>query len=166
MKSFMTRLLSLVTILAAIFIYQAVGTVRNKNEQILQMQAEAAETQNRLDSDETKLEALAADAGSTSSAAVSTDTAGSGQYKDGTYEGEAEGYGGPIDLTVTVSGGRITDITVLSHDGEDDAFFGNAVSIIDTIISAQSADVDTVSGATFSSTGIKNAVADALSQAQ
>ncbi|MGN0274399.1 MAG: hypothetical protein ACI4DT_06395 [Chordicoccus sp.] len=64
MKSFMTRLLSLVTILAAIFIYQAVGTVRNKNEQILQMQAEAAETQNRLDSDETKLEALAADAGS------------------------------------------------------------------------------------------------------
>lgn len=40
-----------------------------------------------------------------------------------------------------------------------------AEDIIPTIIDAQSADVDTISGATFSSTGIKNAVAQALKEA-
>ena len=45
------------------------------------------------------------------------------------------------------------------------AYLTTAESILDDILKAQSADVDTVSGATFSSTGIRDAVSDALEQA-
>ena len=46
------------------------------------------------------------------------------------------------------------------------AYLSQAESVIDSILSAQSTDVDTVSGATFSSTGILNAVDDALGKAE
>ena len=48
---------------------------------------------------------------------------------------------------------------------EDGAYLSMAEDIIPTIIEAQSADVDTISGATFSSTGIKEAVTQALEEA-
>ena len=79
-------------------------------------------------------------------------------YKDGTYTGEAEGYGGTIQVEVTLTGDEITSINVVSAPGEDSAYLSQAESVIDSILSAQSTDVDTVSGATFSSTGILNAV--------
>ena len=50
--------------------------------------------------------------------------------------------------------------------GEDSAYLSQAEGVISSIISAQSTDVDTVSGATFSSTGIINAVVDALGKAE
>ena len=80
-------------------------------------------------------------------------------YKDGTYTGEAEGYGG-------TTGDEITSINVVSAPGEDSAYLTQAESVIDSILSAQSTDVDTVSGATFSSTGILNAVDAALGKAE
>ena len=83
-------------------------------------------------------------------------------YKDGTYTGEAEGYGGTIQVEVTLTGDEITSINV----GEDSAYLSQAESVIDSILSAQSTDVDTVSGATFSSTGILNAVDAALGKAE
>lgn len=65
-------------------------------------------------------------------------------------------------MSVTVSGGKITDITITSYE-DDQQFFERAEStIIDKIISAQSIQVSTVSGATFSSNSILEAVADAL----
>ena len=87
-------------------------------------------------------------------------------YKDGTYTGEAEGYGGTIQVEVTLTGDEITSINVVSAPGEDSAYLSQAESVIDSILSAQSTDVDTVSGATFSSTGILNAVDDALGKAE
>ena len=87
-------------------------------------------------------------------------------YKDGTYTGEAQGYGGTIQVEVTLSGDEITSINVISAPGEDSAYLSQAESVIDSIISAQSTDVDTVSGATFSSTGILNAVDEALGKAE
>ena len=57
---------------------------------------------------------------------------------------------------------EITDIQVTSAPGEDSAYLSRREGVISSIISAQSTDVDTVSGATFSSTGIINAVVDAL----
>ena len=42
-----------------------------------------------------------------------------GAYKDGTYEGEADGFGGPIQVKVTVENGEITDIEVVSAEKED-----------------------------------------------
>ena len=98
----------------------------------------------------------------------SSDTAASGEgvYKDGTYTGEAQGFGGTIQVQVTLSGDEITDIQVTSAPGEDAAYLSQGEGVISSIISAQSTDVDTVSGATFSSTGIINAVVDALGKAE
>ena len=75
------------------------------------------------------------------------------------------GFGGAIQVEVTVEGGSITDISIVSAEKEDGAYLSMAEDIIPTIIDAQNADVDTISGATFSSTGIKNAVAQALEEA-
>ena len=87
-------------------------------------------------------------------------------YKDGTYTGEAEGYGGTIQVEVTLAGDEITSINVVSAPGEDSAYLSQAESVINSVISAQSTDVDTVSGATFSSTGILNAVDEALGKVE
>lgn len=65
-------------------------------------------------------------------------------------------------MTVTVENGEITDITVESYK-DDQQFFSRAQSgVISAILQSQNTDVDAVSGATFSSNGIKEAVANAL----
>ncbi|MCR4795840.1 MAG: 4Fe-4S binding protein [Ruminococcus sp.] len=85
-----------------------------------------------------------------------------GIYTDGTYKGSGNGFRGKTEVTVTVESGVITDITVDSYK-DDKEFFQKAKSgVIADIIKSQSTDVDAVSGATFSSNGIKEAVADAL----
>lgn len=81
---------------------------------------------------------------------------------DGTYQGQGEGFRGTTSVSVTVENGKITDITVVSYE-DDESFFVRAQdTIISEIINAQSLDVSSVSGATFSSNGILEAVADAL----
>ncbi|WP_270394824.1 FMN-binding protein [Blautia obeum] len=87
-------------------------------------------------------------------------------YKDGTYTGSAQGFGGAITVQVTLANDEITDIQVTSAPGEDSAYLSQGEGVISSIISTQSTDVDTVSGATFSSTGIINAVVDALGKAE
>lgn len=87
-------------------------------------------------------------------------------YKDGTYTGSAQGFGGTITVQVTLASDEITDIQVTSAPGEDSAYLSQGEGVISSIISAQSTDMDTVSGATFSSTGIINAVVDALGKAE
>lgn len=85
-----------------------------------------------------------------------------GQYVDATYEGTAQGYRGEVKVRVKVSGGAISSVTVESYS-DDDEFFNRAKNtIINEIISSQTADVQTVSGATYSSRGIIQAVANAL----
>ncbi len=85
-----------------------------------------------------------------------------GSYKDGVYTGEGEGFRGTTKVQVTVEDGYIADITVLSFR-DDREFFQRAQSaVIDAILTDQTADVDAVSGATFSSNSIMDAVADAL----
>ncbi|MBR2778885.1 MAG: FMN-binding protein [Firmicutes bacterium] len=86
-------------------------------------------------------------------------------YKDGSYTASGRGFGGDITLTVTIAGGRISDITINDASGEDKAYFDMAVTLLQTIISGQSADVDAVSGATYSSNGILTAVRNALEEA-
>lgn len=82
--------------------------------------------------------------------------------RDGTYQGQGEGFRGTTSVSVTVESGKITDITVLSYE-DDESFFARAEDvIIDEVINAQSLDVACVSGATFSSNGILEAVANAL----
>ena len=65
---------------------------------------------------------------------------------------------------VEISGGKIASIQIVENsDGSD--YISKAASLIDSIITTQSTNVDTVSGATYSSVGIIQAVRDALSQA-
>lgn len=86
-------------------------------------------------------------------------------YKDGTYTGTAKGYGGDITVEVTISGGKITAIDIVSAPAETPSFLTRAKGVIDKILEKQSPDVDVVSGATYSSNGILNAVRRALAQA-
>lgn len=87
-------------------------------------------------------------------------------YRDGVYTASAEGFGGPITVQVTISGDTITDISVVSHDGETTSYFSKARRVISAILETGTPEgVDAVSGATYSSTGILNAVKLALGKA-
>ena len=89
-----------------------------------------------------------------------------GGYKDGIYQGSGTGFGGTITVQVTLEDDTITAVSVVSAPGEDSAYLSQGENVINSIISEQSTDVDTISGATFSSTGILEAVNDALSKAE
>ena len=96
---------------------------------------------------------------------TSAPAGGATSYADGTYIGSGDGFGGTVSVSVTVSGGKITAIDITDASGEDAAYLDKAKGIIDSMISANSPEVDTISGATFSSTGIKTAVEQALEDA-
>lgn len=88
------------------------------------------------------------------------------QYKDGTYEGSGRGFKGTTTVSVVVKNGKITDVSTISSR-DDRRFYERAYSVIsDEIITSQSTEVNAVSGATFSSNGIMQSVADALSNAK
>ncbi|MBO4361089.1 MAG: FMN-binding protein [Eubacteriaceae bacterium] len=84
-----------------------------------------------------------------------------GYFADGIYTGTGKGRNGDITVNVTVSEGKVVSIEIVSSK-EDYKYFQKALSVTDIIISQQSVDVDSVSGATMSSNGIRSAVADAL----
>lgn len=91
-----------------------------------------------------------------------SDIINNNNYQDGAYTGTGSGFRGDITVEVMAEGGQITAITVVSSN-DDKQFFDRAKSsIISDIISNQSVEVDAVSGATFSSSGIIEAVANAL----
>ena len=86
------------------------------------------------------------------------------KYKDGTYSGSAKGYEGTITVSVTISGDKITDISIVSYE-DDDEYMDPARAVVPAILSAQSPNVSAVSGATYSSKGIMNAVNAVLKKA-
>jgi len=81
---------------------------------------------------------------------------------DGAYSGTGSGFRGDTDVTVTVENGKITKISIDSYRDDNEYFSRAKKTMISRILDAQSVDVDTVSGATYSSSGILDAVADAL----
>lgn len=125
---------------------------RNQEAAIAQAKSDAKDNAAKEDAEETDTEEESDDSENV--------------YKDGTYTGSAQGFGGTITVQVTLASDEITDIQVTSAPGEDSAYLSQGEGVISSIISAQSTDVDTVSGATFSSTGIINAVVDALGKAE
>jgi len=108
-------------------------------------------------------------AASTSSAKTATVSSASAAstYKNGTYQGTGTGFrGAATKVSVVVKNGKITDISTISY-GDDAQFYSRAFSRIkQQIISGQSSDVNAVSGATYSSKGIMQAVGNALSKAK
>lgn len=87
------------------------------------------------------------------------------KYIDGIYEGQAAGKNPGIKVSVTIKNDKISDITVVSTNDNKDYFDKASAVIPESIIKAQSTNVETVSGATLSSNGIIKAVEDALSKA-
>lgn len=146
MHTFWIKTCNLLVLAALIFGYNAVLHSRSQEETITKLQ-------NELTQQETK-DSAASDAEAAS------------PYADGTYNGEAQGYGGTVSVAVTIQDGTITDVAIVSAKQEDAAYFDAAKGVIDEILEAQTTAVDTVSGATFSSNGILHAVADALGKAE
>ena len=86
-------------------------------------------------------------------------------YADGIYVGTGEGYNDDIILGLTIRDKTLAAITVLYQDDTPE-FFGMAQEIIRTIVNTQNTEADAVSGATFSSRGILEAVKNALDNAE
>lgn len=86
-------------------------------------------------------------------------------FQDGTYEGTGQGFGGDIVVSITVEEGKITDAKVKSAQKEDAAYLDTAKQVLDQIVDRQTAKVDAISGATFSSKGIIEGAEEALSKA-
>ena len=140
---FLLRSFTLLVIIASVWCYQTAAVQRS--EVTAQVRAEAFEIRKQREAEASKAQP--------------------GKYKDGTYEGEAEGFGGPIRVRVTVSAGKIREIDVYDHAKEDDTYFGMALSVTEQMTEANDTKADIVSGATFSSNGIINAVTKALEKA-
>ena len=104
-----------------------------------------------------------------SSSSTDTTTA-SGQYKDGIYTGSvADAFYGNLQAVVTVQNGMITDVTFPQSpsEGESGQISARALPVLrQEAITAQSAQVATVSGATQDSQAFEVSLASALSQAK
>ena len=88
-----------------------------------------------------------------------------GAYRDGVYYGSATGFAGPIKVKVVITDGKIASVEIVeTSDGS--SYIGKASSITGKIVASQSTNVDTVSGATYSSRGIINAIQAALDAAK
>lgn len=147
-KNFILRAVSLVVVVGALFQYNSVAYGR---QQIV---------------DENKQKVAEAEAYNESIMALENEDDGSAStYMDGVYEGTGIGFGGDITLSVTIAEGKISQVEIVSADAEDPAYFDMAKVLTDSIVEAQSSEVDTVSGATYSSNGIRDVAADALSKA-
>lgn len=94
--------------------------------------------------------------------ALSQSEQSSPTYQDGEWKGTALGFNDDITVSVTIVNGIISDISVISSNDDEPYFDWAKEEIPKNILSSQSTNVDTVSGATYSSEGIIHAVADAL----
>lgn len=145
MKDFLIRTICVLLLAGTFTGYDIVQAMREKDDEIAKLQSQMESA--RLPVVEDKQ----TDPGS--------------KYRDGTYTGSAQGYGGRISLEVVVSKGNIDEIHVVSAAKEDAAYWNMAKQLIPQIIKKQTTEIDTISGATFSSIGILNATAEALNQA-
>lgn len=91
-------------------------------------------------------------------------TGGSSKYTPGTYTSTATGFHGDVNVAMTFSQSKITDVKIDAN--ETQGIGSRAVEMLpEVILKAQSADVDSISGATVSSNAIKMAAANCIEQA-
>ena len=190
-QNFYMRVLCLVVIIGAVLFYNSrtqekeyqtqneeltkrVDALEKQQQEILtalqenfdaQEKAKAESEKQKTETTKSTEKAESTENADTTETATSTDTADQ-VYKDGTYTGDGQGFGGNIQVQITIADDTLTDIQVVSAEKEDSAYLSHGKAVIDRILEAQSTDVDTVSGATFSSTGILMAVEDALGKAE
>ena len=147
-KNFLLRAVNLLLILGVLWQYQQVALVRAAA--VSQRKQEIAE-----------VEAYNASVLQAQSAAEAEQSQSG--YRDGTYEGSAYGFGDVIRVSVTIQNGKMTYIA--DQNGEDKPYYKQALPLLDEMLAVQSAEVDTVSGATLTAEGLIGAVEDALGKA-
>lgn len=155
MSQTISRVVNVCLIAGLLFVYQQAAAERKQNTEMYQKQKEQVEALAKSYQKQEAKEVASA------SAAEETET-----YKDGTYEGTGNGYGGKISVKVAIKDGRIKDVQIISAKGEDSAYLSQASKLLDQIVKEQSTDLDAVSGATYSSNGILDAADDALEGAR
>lgn len=110
--------------------------------------------------------------GAAPSAATPTQAApASSGLADGTFTGSSVNTRfGPVQVQITVSGGSVTDVQVPvypSENGRDQQINSRALPVlVKETLDAQSADIDMVSGATYTSTGYLESLQSALDEAR
>jgi uncharacterized protein with FMN-binding domain len=107
---------------------------------------------------------------STSTTNSNTTTSGSTSYKDGTYTGTTVQHRyGSVTVAVTISGGKITNVTAQALDPGDrrsQSIDSQAVPIMKSeVLAANSANVQTLSGATYTTTAYVTSLQSALAKA-
>ena len=160
--TFLIKLVCLAIVLGCIFYYQSVAQVRSAEAAENEAAVAEAEAYNK----DIERQIREAEKALAQEAEAEAETEDEGLYLNGTWYGQAMGYGGMISVSVTVEDGYIDKIEVTDHHTEDPAYYMLAESVVALMESEQGSDVDTVSGATLSSTGLINAVSDALMQAE
>ena len=146
-KIFLISVINLLIIIGAFGLYEAAALHKADADKIVSL--------------EKKIEQLQSGKGSKAKGGKSVGST----YKDGSYEGSAKGFGGNVVVKVTVKNDKIEKIDLVDASKEDGSYLASAKGVIKSILDKQSTDVDTVSGATFTSTGIINAVISALEKA-
>ncbi|CZQ98865.1 FMN-binding protein [Trichococcus collinsii] len=137
--------------------YSSVGIMDAVADALSGQTATASTTSESIEADTSQQESAAASSEESASSSVAA-----GQYADGVYTGSGTGFRGETVVEVTVQNGLITDITETSKQDDDQFFYRAWTTVIEEIITAQAVEVDAVSGATFSSNSIMEAVSDAL----
>lgn len=99
--------------------------------------------------------------------AVSTLMAGpvAAAMADGTYTGVGQGKNGDVTVELQVTGGKLAAVRVVKHVETPGISDAAMTQFPQRVVDAQSLNVDAVSGATLTSDGIRNAVADAIRKA-
>lgn len=87
-------------------------------------------------------------------------------WNNGSFEGSGTGHSGPIKVEVTVAKGKISKVEVVEHSETPGIGDAAITKITAGVVEAQTAEVDSVTGATMTSAGLKEAIADALSKAE
>jgi len=124
----------------------------------------------RTSTDQTPVAAGRPLGGTQPSAAASPTTSGGTSGGNGTYTGEAaDTRYGPVQVRITVAGGRITDAQAVQYpqeSGRDVRINSAAVPELNQeTLQAQSAQIDTVSGATYTSEGYQQSLQSAIDAA-
>jgi len=100
-------------------------------------------------------------------AGCSSQTADVGLYKDGTYEGTSDkGIQPGLMVSVTIQNGKIADVKVVENHETEGIGSVAIEELPGKIVEAQTTEVEAVSGASFTSAAIKEAVDKALEQAK
>lgn len=162
MKRFWIKTVNLILIIGMIFGYNQIVLYRQKAEEVNSLQAKLTDANTMLKNTENKIKAETDEAENDKTTENQTD-----KYKDGIYKGQAKGFGGMVVVEITINQGQIEKVNIISADKmKTKLIFDMATGVVDEIIENQSADVDAVSGATFSSNGIINAVKQGLEKAE